>query len=116
MINKKKQQRVSQETQDEALKIASAIQRPGQTKEQKKLIAQGIQKGIALYKKQQKAKSRELDKRIKKVTSKNNQPPSGEENNPATIVKQQRLPWLLLVLSWLAFITYIIVTENYQSM
>ncbi|MBT0328128.1 DUF2956 family protein, partial [Vibrio campbellii] len=44
----------SQETQTEAMKIAKSTQKPGQTKEQTKLIAQGIEKGIAQYKKQQK--------------------------------------------------------------
>ncbi|MEF1163713.1 DUF2956 family protein, partial [Vibrio parahaemolyticus] len=40
----------SLETQTEAMKIAKATQKPGQTKEQTKLIAQGIEKGIAQYK------------------------------------------------------------------
>jgi hypothetical protein len=47
------------------MKTAKANQRPGQTKEQTRLIAQGIQKGIDQYKKQHKAKSREMDKRLK---------------------------------------------------
>lgn len=53
--------------QEEALKVARSIQKPGQTKEQTKLIAQGIAKGIELYKKQQSAKSRERDKARKKA-------------------------------------------------
>ncbi|HAJ92506.1 MAG TPA: DUF2956 domain-containing protein, partial [Gammaproteobacteria bacterium] len=36
----------SEASQDEAMRIARGTQRPGQTKEQTKLIAQGIQKGI----------------------------------------------------------------------
>ena len=48
---KKKQTEISQETQEEALQIAKKTQRPGQTKEQTRLIAQGIQKGITEYKK-----------------------------------------------------------------
>ena len=44
----------STETIDAAMTIAKGIQKPNQTKEQTKLIAQGIQKGIAEYKKQQK--------------------------------------------------------------
>jgi len=40
----------SEQTQQEALAVARAIQKPGQTKEQTKLIAQGIEKGIALTK------------------------------------------------------------------
>ncbi|MCP3868287.1 MAG: DUF2956 family protein, partial [Gammaproteobacteria bacterium] len=51
-----KKQTVSNETRSEALQIAKGTQRPGQTKEQTRLIAQGIQKGIDQYKKQQKAK------------------------------------------------------------
>ena len=41
----------SKETIQQAEKLAKATQRPGQTKEQTKLIAQGIQKGIEQYKK-----------------------------------------------------------------
>jgi predicted phage tail protein len=48
--------------QEEALAVARSIQKPGQTKEQTRLIAQGIAKGIELYKRQQAAKSRERDK------------------------------------------------------
>ncbi len=53
--------------QEEALKVARSIQKPGQTKEQTKLVAQGIAKGIELYKKQQSAKARERDKARKKA-------------------------------------------------
>jgi hypothetical protein len=48
--------------QEEALAVARSIQKPGQTKEQTRLIAQGIAKGIEQYKRQQAAKSRERDK------------------------------------------------------
>jgi len=48
--------------QEEALAVARGIQKPGQTKEQTRLIAQGIAKGIEQYKRQQAAKSRERDK------------------------------------------------------
>ena len=57
----------SPETREEAMKIAKGTQKPGQTKEQTKLIAQGIQKGIDQYKKKQKAKTREIDKKLKAV-------------------------------------------------
>jgi len=48
------------------MKIARGTQKPGQTKEQTKLISQGIKKGIDQYKKQQSARARELDKNSKK--------------------------------------------------
>ena len=53
--------------EEEALKVARSIQAPGQTKEQTRLIAKGIEKGIALYKQQQNAKLRERDKARKKM-------------------------------------------------
>ena len=100
----------SPETQAEALKIARATQKPGQTKEQTKLIAQGIQKGIEQYKKQQKAKARERDKlRKKQIKSKQAQP---EQEVTTTIesqviYKHHWLPWVLLVLSWGGFAAYL---------
>ena len=104
----------SKETTYEAEKLAKANQRPGQTKEQTKLIAQGIQKGIEQYKKQQKSKARELDKRLKsfKKTTQNeiqttNTSSLGEEKIKITR-SFQSLPWVLLILSWLLFIGYII--------
>ena len=63
----KKHNQGSDKTQQEANTIAKGIQKPGQSKEQTKLISQGIQKGIEIYKKQQKAKTRERDKQLKKV-------------------------------------------------
>ena len=45
----------SNEVKAEALKIAKGTQRPGQTKEQTRLIAQGIEKGIAEYRKNEKS-------------------------------------------------------------
>ena len=51
-----------QHTQEEAMRMAKANQRPGQGKEQTKLIAKGIEKGIAEYKKQEKAKVRARNK------------------------------------------------------
>ena len=108
-----KSEKISPETQTEALKTAKATQRPGQTKEQTKLIAQGIEKGIHQYKKQQKSKSRELNKKTLKASSKKTFPSkqSMENNNPqqsGTCKQQTKLPWILLILSWIGFATYII--------
>ncbi|MBE3653409.1 hypothetical protein BOO91_13020 [Vibrio navarrensis] len=102
----------SPESQQEALKIARATQKPGQTKEQTKLIAQGIEKGIALYKKQQKERHRQADKARKKqlrLKSDNHTDSAPEDNvemvdtpKPTT----QKLPWVLLAFSWLGFAVY----------
>ncbi|GHA47131.1 DUF2956 domain-containing protein [Photobacterium aphoticum] len=111
MATKKVHSTPSPETQTEAMKIARATQKPGQTKEQTKLIAQGIQHGIELYKKQQKAKSRERDK-LRKKQIKDKQTDTDEvttatapahDHAPA---RQQWLPWVLLALSWVGFIAY----------
>lgn len=90
------------------------IQRPEQTKEQTKLIAQGISKGIELYKKQQKAKAREQDKNRKKAlkTRENTAPDTdmqtASDNQPNVAAP---LPWILLGLSWLGFIVYVVMTR-----
>lgn len=102
----------SPEIQAEAFKIAKATQRPAQTKEQTKLIAQGIEKGIALYKKQQKEKARELNRKLKRVAS---QPrptaePEDQEVVERIVYRQHWLPWLLLALSWLGWGVYFVVS------
>ena len=91
--------------------MARATQKPGQTKEQTKLISQGIQKGIEQYKNQQKEMARERDKRAKKAAAKTaatedqiDQPlERGDSHN-------NKLPWILLVLSWLGFAGYFVVS------
>ena len=100
MAKNSKQDRPSPETVAEAMRITRATQRPGQTKEQTKLIAQGIQKGIDQYKKQQKTKAREEDKRRKKSTAR-----QAEENEPQETGQPapaeaggSKLPWALLAL------------------
>ena len=100
--------RVSDKIKDDAMKIARGTQRPGQTKEQTKLIAQGIQKGIDQYKKQQSVKARELDKRLKKATVNNHSNKSSTDNTlEPVVVKSNHLPWVLLIISWLGFAAYI---------
>ncbi|EKO3557281.1 DUF2956 domain-containing protein [Vibrio metschnikovii] len=102
----------SPQTQQEAQAIAKASQKPGQTKEQTKLIAQGIEKGIALYKKQQKEKSRQADRAKKKSqqlrhTAEN----TTKEVMPLPAKPSAKsipwLPWGLLIISWMGFIIYL---------
>ena len=97
----------SSETQEQALKIARSTQRPGQTKEQTKLIAQGIEKGIQHYKKQQKSRSRELNKKLKQVSI---QPPDEQQSEKHVEVEYKRhwLPWILLLLTWAGMAAYLI--------
>lgn len=95
-----KKKTVSPETKDDAMKTAKGTQRPGQTKEQTRLIAQGIQKGIEQYKKQNKVKSRELDKKLKSAQLKIDSA-SETEIQQQVVYRQHWLPWLLLLISWL---------------
>lgn len=101
----KRHSEVSDKTQEDAMKIAKAIQKPGQTKEQTKLVSQGVQKGIDLYKKQQKAKARELDKRLKKAANSKHEEPEVAIKEVVQL-KQHWLPWVLLVISWCVFTSY----------
>lgn len=108
MAAPKKYQQISAETQKEAMTIAKSTQKQGQTKEQTKLIAQGIEKGIQLYKKQQKIKAREADKAHKKNR---NEKRENQESIEAQEVgsgshHSARLAWFLLGLSWLVFMGY----------
>ncbi len=129
MARYSKQKRASEQTQAEALAVARSTQKPGQSKEQTKLIAQGIEKGIELYKKQQKAKARALDKRLKtapaptisdSTTPDSATPDSTTPTPPADSVSpapaktppSARLPWLLLILSWLLFAVYLLIQHG----
>jgi cobalamin biosynthesis Mg chelatase CobN len=95
-------QKPSLQTQEEALKISKGTQRPTQTKEQTKLIAQGIQKGIDLYKKQQKEKSRDLNKKLKKTARQKELSSESDDNEMQQMIvyRQHWLPWLLLIVTW----------------
>ena len=112
MSKYKQTQQTSQETIDTAMAIAKGIKKPGQTKEQTKLIAQGIQKGITEYKKQQKAKARGLDKLKKKIIHQQHDHSANEvSSTEVTQSKIQWFPWLLLGFSWLVMILFIFVSK-----
>lgn len=110
---KKNNTTISSETQQQAMQVAKSTQKPGQTKEQTKLIALGIEKGIAEYKKRQKQKAREADK-LKKRSQK--QKHSVTDSVISDIAETEapsnssKLPWILLVISWIGFIAYAALT------
>jgi hypothetical protein len=102
MSKYRKNQQPSAKTIDEAMHISKSIQKPNQTREQTKLIAQGIQKGIAEYKNQQKVKARERDKLKKKIVRKQQSNTTIEPSMHAEIkCKSQWLAWILLIITWL---------------
>ncbi len=106
--------RISDSTREEGMRIAQSTQRPGQTKEQTKLIAQGIQRGIDLYKKQHKARARELDRKLRRADHRGgadarNAPVSDQTApgpEPDLPRRQALLPWALLAATWLAIGMY----------
>ncbi|GAA5187048.1 DUF2956 domain-containing protein [Ferrimonas gelatinilytica] len=109
----KPSQTYSPEVVAEAMKIAKATQKPGQTKEQTKLIAKGIEKGIFEYKKQQKARARAADRAKKQEQKAKARTVEAEETAPTQKARTENrntppLPWILLALSWLGFISYLV--------
>jgi hypothetical protein len=103
MTQYSKNQKPSPQTRTAALNIARATQQPGQSKEQTRLIAQGIQKGIAQYKQQLKSRARKLDKESRKLAGKKIPAGgAGKGGGEKIVYKQHGLPWMLLFISWLA--------------
>lgn len=101
---KTKQKKDARDIRAEALKIANTIKTEGQTPVETKAIANGIQRGMEMFLRQQNEKTRDLDKRVKKVkqlsTRLMQEKPADEiEENP-NVQTQSRLPWILLALSW----------------
>ena len=87
------------------MKVTKGTQRPNQTKEQTKLISQGIEKGIVEFKKQQNKKARDRDKarKAKLTISVDKYKPEITEVTNSGI---NRLPWALLIISWIGFASW----------
>jgi hypothetical protein len=89
---KPQQKKEARDIRAEALKIANSIKTQSQTAVETKAIAMGIQRGMELFLRQQSEKTRELDKKVKKVkqlaTKLTQEKPTDEidenENKPTT--------------------------------
>lgn len=105
---KSKQKKNARDLRVEALKIANTIKSEGQTPVETKAIANGIQRGMEIFLRQQSEKTRELDKRVKKVKQLSNQlsqqKPDNTQEEITTTQTNTRLPWVLLALSWGLFL------------
>lgn len=105
---KTKQKKDARDIRVEALKIANTIKTEGQTPVETKAIANGIQRGMELFLRQQSEKTRELDKRVKKVkqlsTQLAQQKPTDQKEERVKVNTTPRLPWILLALSWGLFL------------
>ena len=109
MGNQMTDEKISKQARAEALKIARGTQRPGQKKEQTRLIAKGIEKGITDFRKREKAKARERDKLRKKALkdSQSTQPQAEQIQDVQTkksALRSAWVPWLLLLASWAYFL------------
>lgn len=107
---KTKQKKDARDLRAESIKIANTIKTEGQTPVETKAIANGIQRGMEIFLRQQSEKTRELDKRVKKVKQLSSQmaqqKTEGVKEVSATPPNNPRLPWVLLALSWgLFFVT-----------
>lgn len=103
---KSKQKKEARDLRADALKIARSIKIAGQTPAETKAIANGIQRGMELFLRQQSEKARDLDKRVKKVKKLEHeltQPKAEDLGEISTMQHSARLPWMLLIVSWLFF-------------
>jgi hypothetical protein len=84
----------------------------------KRAIREGIDEGIAEYKKQHKSKVREQDKKLKKALAnadkreqafleKSDALNQGASQHSHSASRRHLLPWFLLALSWCGFAAYV---------
>jgi endo-1,4-beta-D-glucanase Y len=110
---KTKQRKDARDIRAEALKIANTIKTEGQTTVETKAIANGIQRGMELFLRQQSEKSRDLDKRVKKVkqlaTKLTQDKPMDEKEETINTQTSSKLPWVLLIASWVLFLVFAVV-------
>ena len=112
---KTKQKKDARDIRAEALKIANTIKTEGQTTIETKAIANGIQRGMELFLRQQSEKSRDLDKRVKKVkqlaTQLTQEKAADTKEEIETTQAAPKLPWVLLAVSW-GFFLVLAVAKN----
>lgn len=103
--NKTRQKKDARDIRADAQKIANSIKIEGQTPAETKAIANGIQRGMEMFLRQQSEKTRDLDKRTKKVKQLANQlaQPTSNTAEVKAEPRHARLPWILLGASWLIF-------------
>ena len=109
-LTKPKFRKDARDIRAEALKIANTIKTQGQTTVETKAIANGIQRGMELFLRQQSEKTRDLDKRTKKVkqlaTQLTHSKSTGEKEETVRVQTSSRWPWVLLAISWVMFVVF----------
>ena len=83
----------------EAQKMVRSLNITGENKEQTQQIVQGVTRAMEAFLRQQSEKTRELDKKVKKVNKlqENLAEEQAAENNstPEVVYKTAKLPWVL---------------------
>lgn len=110
MAKKAQNRKDARQIQAEAMRIARSTQVPGQTKEQTRRIAQGIQKGIQQYRREESSKARELDKRRKKAQQQAPIPQPEVRVEERIVNRQHWLPWVLLLSTWVGFGAFLLLS------
>lgn len=94
--------KLSPQAKADALHIVNDVSKPSFNKQQRKEVQQAIELGIERYRREHKAKARDVDKLLKKAKS-----AAVIETAPAKDAKNDysgKLAWGLLILSWVAFL------------
>lgn len=105
---KGKQKKDARDIRAEALKIANSVKTEGQTSVETKAIANGVQRGMEMFLRQHSERTRDLDKRTKKVkqltTQLTQSKPTDDKEQIEHTQTSPRLPWVLLAISWAFFL------------
>ena len=109
---KTKQKKDARDLRAESIKIANTIKTEGQTPVETKAIANGIQRGMEMFLRQQSEKTRDLDKRVKKVkqlaTKLTQDNPADDKEETLTTQTSSKFPWVLLAVSWGLFLAVVV--------
>jgi hypothetical protein len=113
MSKRSQSKKDSRDIKAEALKLAAGYKVEGQSKAHNKLIAKGVARGIEQFLRQQSEKSRDIDRRSKKLKK-----AAAELDSHSLIASREQaasskafdwriwLPWALLLLSWGSLAAY----------
>ena len=105
MSKHKQANKQSRDIRAQANKIVNSLNLSGDNKAQTQAIVKGVQRGMEMFLRQQAERSRELDKKTKQLKKQQLQqsevpPADADPVRP----QQNRLPWVLLALSWGCFV------------
>lgn len=107
--------KVSPQIHDEALAITNNVVKVSFTKQQRKDVQKAIEEGMAQFKRQHATRQRDSNKQSKRVINSlkdNLIDDSATKDSVSAGFSLQWLPWVLLGISWLYFISYIFIDKS----